>query len=68
MRRHVEEETERTPDTTIAFCVLHNICVLMNEDSVDENEGDGDEDETFGDACARAQLFRVSIVEYLAHH
>ena len=66
--KRVDEETERTPDTTIACCVLHNICVLMNEDPVEENEGDGDEDETFGEVDARAQLIRDSIVEYLAHH
>ena len=63
--KRVDEETECTPDTTIACCVLHNICVLMNGDPIQEYEGDGDEDETFGEEDARAQLIRDSIGEYL---
>ena len=47
----LNEDTDRVPSTIIACCVLHNICLLANDDTdVDPVDSDVDGDGDQGDA------------------
>ena len=43
--KRLDEDCDRVPDTITACCVLHNICILENDDTeIDPIDGDGDDD------------------------
>ena len=47
----LNEDTDRVPSTIIACCVLHNICLLANDDTdIDPVDSDVDGDGDQGDA------------------
>lgn len=39
--KQLEEPTDRVPQTIITWCILHNICIHMN-DQLDEDDSDDD--------------------------
>lgn len=65
--KQLEESTERVPQTIITCCILHNICILM-DDQLDEDEDD-DSDDDDGDGYLRAdnaaRRIRQAIADYL---
>ncbi len=42
--KRLDEDSDRIPDTIIACCVLHNICILRG-DELDIDDSDDDDDE-----------------------
>ena len=40
--KRLDEDSDRIPDTMIACCVLHNICVLRG-DEIDKDDSDDDD-------------------------
>ena len=70
--KQLEESMERVPQTIITCCILHNICILM-DDQLDEDDDDDDDDDSDddddGDGYLRAdnaaRRIRQAIVDYL---
>lgn len=68
--KQLEESTERVPQTIITCCILHNICILM-DDQLDEDDDDEDDDsdDDDGDGYLRAdnaaRRIRQAIADYL---
>ena len=67
--KRLDEDHRRIPNTIIACCVLHNICIIRG----DEFEGDGDDnsddddDDDNGVPSQAANGARRVIIEYLAN-
>ena len=70
--KQLEESMERVPQTIITCCILHNICILM-DDQLDEDDDDDDDDDSDddddGDGYLRAdnaaRRIRQAIADYL---
>ena len=54
----LDEDIDRIPDTIIACCVLHNICVLRGDefDIDDSDDNDSDDDDDDGSPPSQVQL------------
>ena len=66
--KRLDEDHKRTPDTIVACCVLHNICIMRNEE-FDGGHDDSDEDENHSDVGAPTQAARgvlQAVIEHVA--
>ena len=69
--KQLEESTDRVPQTIITCCILHNICIHMDDqlDDDDDDDDDDDSDDDGGDGYLRpdnaARRIRQAIADYL---
>ena len=66
--KHLDEDHWRIPNTIIACCVLHNICIIRGDEfegDADDNSNDDDDDDN-GVPSQAANGVRRAIIEYLA--
>ena len=66
-----DEDKERIPDTIMACCILHNICILQGDDSVIDVDDDSDSDcesDDDGAPCQDADDVMGAIVQHVATH
>ena len=68
--KRLDEDSDRVPSTIIACCVLHNICILENDDTpidiVDSDDDDNERDD--GPPCDDADDIQAAIVQWVANH
>lgn len=65
--KRLDEDSDRIPDTIIACCVLHNICVLRG-DELDIDDSDDDDDDDGGPPLSQAAAAILqAIVQYVAN-
>ena len=73
LQKRLDEDTDRVPDTIVACCVLHNICLLANDDTEidpfdsDDDDDSGDENEA-GPPIRDANEIVQAIVQYIAEN
>ena len=63
--KRLDEDSVRIPDTIIACCVLHNICVLRG-DELDIDDSDDDDDDGGPPSQAAAAVLQA-LVQYVAN-
>lgn len=69
--KQLEESTNRVPQTIITCCILHNICIRMDDqlDEDDDSDNDDDSDDDGGVGYLRAEnaarRIRQTIADYL---
>lgn len=66
LEKRLDEDTERIPDTIIACCVLHNICILRGED-YDVSDDSEDDDDGNDDPTQAANETLAAIVDYVSN-
>ena len=67
--KRLDEDHWRIPNTIIACCVLHNICIIRGDEfegDADDNSDDDDNDDN-GVPSQAANGVRQAIIEYLAN-
>ena len=68
--KRLDEDSDRIPDTIIACCVLHNICVLRGDeldiDDSDDDDSDDDDDDGGPPSQAAAAVLQA-LVQYVAN-
>ena len=69
--KHLDEDSDRIPDTIIACCMLHNICVLRGDeldidDSDDDDSNDDDDDDCSPPFQAAAAVLQA-LVQYVGN-
>ena len=64
LRNELNEDVAKAPRTVVACCILHNICVDM-DDSCTEDESDGDDSGDDYDLDLHADNARDTILRYL---
>ena len=70
--KRLDEDSDRLPDTIIACCVLHNICVLRGDeldidDSDDDDDSDNDDDDDGSPPSQAAAAVLQALVQYVAN-
>ena len=69
--KRLDEDSDRIPDTIIACCVLHNICVLRGDeldiDDSDDDDSDDDDDDDGGPPSQAAAAVLQALVQYVAN-
>ena len=73
LQKRLDEDTDRVPDTIVACCVLHNICLLANDDTeidpFDSDDDDNSDDENeAGPPIRDANEIVQAIVQYIAEN
>ena len=73
LQKRLGEDTDRVPDTTVSCCVLHNICLLANDDTeiepVDyDGDDDSDKENDIGSLIRDANDVVQAIVRYVAEN
>ena len=68
----LDEDTDRILDTSIVFCVVHNICVLRGDeldidDSDEDDDSDGDDDDSGPPPSQAAAAVLQALVQYVAN-
>lgn len=63
--KRLDEDSDRIPDTIIACCVLHSICVLRG-DELDIDDSDDDDDDDGGPPSEAAAAVLQALVQYIA--
>lgn len=64
----MDEDHKRIPDTIIAYCVLHNICIIRGDEFDGDVEDDSDDDDdNVGVPNQAARGVQQAIVEFLAN-
>lgn len=65
----MDEDHKRIPDTIIAYCVLHNICIIRGDefDGDVEDDSDDDDDDDVGVPNQAARGVQQAIVEFVAN-
>ena len=73
--KQLEESTERVPQTILTCCILHNLCIYLDDkfDVEDESDDDDDDNDDDGGADGRAdgradgvgRRVRQAITDYL---
>jgi len=69
LQKRLDDQSDRVPDTIIACCVLHNICMLrgdLYDDDVDSDDDDDDDDGNDGPPSGAASDVLEAVVDYLA--
>ena len=68
--KSLDEDHWRIPNTIIACCVLHNICIIQGDEfegDADDNSDDDDDDDN-GVPSQAVNVVRQAIIEFLANH
>ena len=65
----LDEDHWRIPNTIIACCVLHNICIIQGEefDGDVEDDSDDDDDDDNGVPSQAANGVRLAVIEFVAN-
>lgn len=65
--KRLDEDHQRIPDTVIACCVFHNICIMLGDeyDGDPDDDDDDDDDATVPNEVARG--VRQAVIEFLAN-
>ena len=69
LQKRLDEDSDRIPDTIIACCILHNICIVIGDryeiDNDDDDDDDDDSDDDNGIPSRGAQGIRRALLDYL---
>ena len=73
LQKRLDEDTDRVLDTIVACCVLHNICLLANDDTeIDpfdsDDDDDSDDENEAGPPIRDANEIVQAIVQYIAEN
>ena len=63
----IDEETSRVKVTVMACCVLHNICIMSEDDTVIDHTMEPDDATTQHEAEPSGDLIRDIIAEYISN-
>ena len=63
----IDEETSRVKATVMACCVLHNICIMSEDDTVIDHTMEPDDATTQHEAEPLGDLIRDIIAEYISN-
>lgn len=64
LQKRLDEDSDRIPDTIVACCILHNICIIRGDRYEIESD---DSDDDNGIPSRGAQGIRRALVDYLAN-
>lgn len=71
LQKRLDEDSDRIPDTIIACCILHNICIVRGDryeiDNDDDDDDDDDNDDDNVIPSRGAQGIRRALVDYLTN-
>ena len=67
--KRLDEDSERIPDTIIACCILHNICIIRGEDFDGEQDDSDDDDDDAGAGVPTqaARGMQQAVIEHVAN-
>ena len=64
--KHLDEDSNRIPDTIIIACVLHNICTLREENYDISDDSDDSDNEDNEDPTPGANATLQAVVDYVS--
>lgn len=68
LQKRLDEDSDRIPDTIVACCILHNICIIRGDNyEIDDDDDDDDSDADNGIPSRGAQGIRRALVDYIAN-
>ena len=67
LQKRLDEDSDRIPDTIVACCILHNICIIRGDNYEIDDDDDDDSDADNGIPSRGTQGIRRALVDYIAN-